>query len=151
MQGDSILETVLKQDRAVVLAGIVGIAALAWAYLVYLASGMGGMDTGMAMAQLRTWSAADFGLMFLMWAVMMTAMMVPTAAPMILMFATINRKRREQRVPYVPTGLFLSSYILIWTGFAAAVVPDDHLIQAVAIEVASPYVVHATAAWVGPQ
>ena len=33
----------------------------------------------------------------------------------------------------------------------AAVVADDHLVQAVAVEIASPYVVHATAAGVGPQ
>ena len=119
MQRDSALESVLKRDRAVVLAGIVGIAALAWAYLVYLALAMSNVGAGMAMAQLQSWTATDFGFMFLMWAVMMTGMMVPTAAPMILLFATINRKRRAQQRPYVPTGLFLSAYILIWTGFAA--------------------------------
>ena len=77
-----------------VLAGVVGVTALAWAYLVYLAQSMNNMGSGVAMAQLQSWSAADFGFMFLMWAVMMTAMMVPTAAPMILLFATVNRKNR---------------------------------------------------------
>ena len=103
-----------------VLAGVVGVVALAWAYLVYLAQSTNGMASGMAMAQLQSWGAADFGFMFLMWAVMMTAMMVPTAAPMILLFATVNRRRREQQGPFVPTAVFLSGYIVVWSGFAVA-------------------------------
>ena len=98
-----------------VLSGVVALVALAWAYMVYLAQSTSDMGSGMAMAQLQSWSAADFGLMFLMWAVMM----VPTAAPMILLFATINRRRREQERPYVPTGVFLSGYVIVWSGFAA--------------------------------
>ena len=82
-----------------VAAGIVAVAGLAWAYLAILAQDNSGM--GMAMAQLSSWSAADFGMMFLMWAVMMTAMMVPSAAPMLLIFATVNRRRQEQERPYV--------------------------------------------------
>ena len=120
MQSGSVLESVLRRDRMVVAVGIAAIAALAWAYLVYLALGMEEMGAGMAMAQMRSWTAADFALMFLMWSVMMVGMMPPTAAPMILMFANINRQRRDSQAPYVPTGLFLSSYLLVWTAFAAA-------------------------------
>ena len=114
------LESVLKRDRVVVATGTFAVVALAWAYLIYLAVGVGEMGPGMAMAQMRPWTVTDFGLMFLMWAVMMVGMMVPTAFPMILMFATINRSRREADAPYVSTGLFLSSYLLVWTLFAAA-------------------------------
>ncbi len=119
MQNVISLDAVLRRDRVVVMAGVVALAALAWAYMVYLAQSTRDMGSGMAMAQLQSWSAADFGLMFLMWAVMMVAMMVPTAAPMILLFATINRRRREQERPYVPTGVFLSGYVIVWSGFAA--------------------------------
>ena len=119
------LELVLKRDRAVVLSSLVIVASLAWAYLAYLAWNMqgsmsaGSMQMSVSTAQVRSWSGVDFGLMYLMWAVMMTAMMVPTAAPMILTFATVNRKRLEQRKPFVRTGVFLSGYLLIWGGFAA--------------------------------
>ena len=113
------LESVLRRDRVVIIASILAVAALSWAYMVYLAQGRG-MDMDMAMAQMSSWGAADFGLMFLMWAVMMTAMMIPTAAPMILLFAAVNRKRRENQGPYVPTGVFMSGYVLVWCGFAAA-------------------------------
>jgi predicted metal-binding membrane protein len=96
------------------------VAALAWAYTVYLAHDMGNMHMGMGMAmpKMQSWSLMDFVSMFLMWAVMMVAMMVPTAAPMILIFANVNRKRQEQERPYVPTAVFLSGYLLVWTGFS---------------------------------
>ncbi len=117
-QAITTIEAVLQRDRAVVLGGVVAVAALAWAYTIYLAQSSSNMDMGMA--QLQSWSAADFGLMFLMWAVMMTAMMVPSAAPMVLLFATVNRQRRKQQGPYVPTGVFLMGYVLVWSGFATA-------------------------------
>ena len=122
----SALEQALRRDRAIVIAAILVIAAIAWAYTVYLAeTGMGmgdgmGMGMSMAMADMRSWSAADFGLMFVMWAVMMVAMMAPSAAPMLLMFAALNRRRREQDAPYVPTGIFLAGYVVVWTAFAVA-------------------------------
>ena len=118
MQFATPIEAVLKRDRLVVMAGIVAVAALAWAYMVHLAQSNNGV--GMGMAQLQSWSTTDFGLMFLMWAVMMTGMMVPSAAPMIPLFTTVNRRRREQQGPFVSTGIFLSGYVLVWSGFAAA-------------------------------
>jgi predicted metal-binding membrane protein len=54
-----------------------------------------------------------------MWAVMMVAMMTPSAAPMILTFATINRRRRAQQGPFVPTAVFALGYLLVWGGFSA--------------------------------
>lgn len=115
MQQASLLEAVLRRDRAVVLAGLFVIAALAWAYTVYRA-----YDMGMAMPNMQSWGLIGFGPMFLMWVVMMVAVMVPTAAPMILVFATVNRRRREQERPYVSTGVFTLGYVLVWTGFAVA-------------------------------
>ena len=71
----------------------------------------------MAMPHMQTWGVTDLVLLFVMWAVMMVAMMVPSAAPMIFMF-TINRRRREQQQPYVPTAVFLGGYLLVWAGFS---------------------------------
>ena len=44
------LEAVLTRDRAIVLAGVVGLSALAWAYLLALAWRMPHEDMAMAMA-----------------------------------------------------------------------------------------------------
>jgi predicted metal-binding membrane protein len=114
------LEVVLKRDRLIVLAGLVGISGLAWTYVGYLAWDMGTMDMSMEMAmpRMQTWSVLDLVLLFIMWAVMMVAMMVPTAASMILIFAKIQRQRRAQERPYVPTVIFLSGYLLVWAGFS---------------------------------
>ena len=141
----SALEQVLKKDKVIIVAAIVVIAAIAWAYTVYLAgpggamggtemasdgstgghaaesdASMGGSGMGMAMANMRSWSVADFGLMYVMWAVMMVAMMAPSATPMLLMFATVNRRRRERDAPYVPVGMFLSGYVIVWAAFSLA-------------------------------
>jgi predicted metal-binding membrane protein len=124
MEQATLLEVVLKRDRIVVAAGLAGVVAVAWAYVFYLAWNMRGMtmnslDATMAMPLMQSWSIMDFGLMFIMWAVMMVAMMVPTAAPMILLFAMVNSRRREQQRPFVPTAVFLLGYVLVWSGFAA--------------------------------
>jgi predicted metal-binding membrane protein len=109
-------ETVLKRDRMIVLSGLAATVALAWVYVSYLARDMQSME--MAMPRMQAWGVADFALMFVMWAVMMVAMMTPSAAPMILTFANLNRRRRKQQVPYVSTGVFLLGYLAVWTGFS---------------------------------
>jgi len=120
MQSNTALETVLKRDRMIVLGGLAGITALAWAYTGYLARDRGriGMTMDMAMPHMQAWGVLDLLLVGIMWAVMMVAMMVPGAVPMLLMYTTINRRRRAQQQPYVPTVVFLGGYLLVWTGFS---------------------------------
>ncbi|MBA2442789.1 MAG: DUF2182 domain-containing protein [Rubrobacter sp.] len=113
-----VAETVLRRDRTIVLSGLVVILALSWTYVYWLAWEMQDTDMGIAMPRMQAWGVADFALMFAMWAVMMVAMMTPSAAPMVLTFAGITRRRREQQVPYVPTGVFLLGYLVVWAGFS---------------------------------
>ena len=54
---------------------------------------------GMIMPELQEWGLMAVLLLFLMWAVMMVAMMVPSAAPMILAFLTVNRRRQTTARP----------------------------------------------------
>ena len=56
--------------------------------------------------------------MFIMWIAMMVAMMLPSAAPMILLFGTVYHSRRARGDEFVSTGVFLSGYIAIWIVFA---------------------------------
>ena len=114
------IESLLKRDRVLVVVGILLIAVLAWAYTAYASYDMQSIGVVMGMPKTGSWSTVDWGSMFLMWTVMMTAMMVPTAAPMVLVFTAVNRKRQEQRRPFVPTSVFMSGYIAVWCGFAAA-------------------------------
>ncbi len=121
MEPATTLEIVLRRDRAIVTVGLVGVAALGWAYLLYVASDMSdmSMSADIAMPSTETWGVVDLALLFVMWVVMMLAMMVPAASPLILMVASINRKRRERDDPLVPTGLFLAGYLLVWTAYSA--------------------------------
>ena len=114
------LEAIVKRDRAIVLAGVAGLSALAWAYLLVLAWRMPHQDMAMAMAMphMHTWGATEVLLTWVMWAVMMVAMMTPSAAPMILMFATIHRRRRVEGRPAVPTAIFVLAYLVVWTAFS---------------------------------
>ena len=81
MTGYSVLERLLRRERLILALGTVAVVALAWAYL---ASGAG-MDTEM-MADMpdmapMPWTPVYAALLFVMWWVMMIAMMVPSAAP----------------------------------------------------------------------
>ena len=116
-----ILVEVLKRDRASVAFGLAGVATLSWIYLIYMAWGMRHMDVGMEMVimpAMQHWTAWDLLLVFLMWAVMMVAMMVPAASPVILLFAEINRHRNEPPGTLVATVQFLVGYLTAWTAFS---------------------------------
>ena len=78
---------------------------------------MVGMDRTMAMPPK---SAVDLLLLLAMWWVMMVGMMLPSVAPMILTFASINRNRRNRGEPYAPAALFTAGYLLAWGGFSVA-------------------------------
>jgi len=65
------------------------------------------------------WNVPGFLTMLAMWSIMMMAMMAPSAAPMIITFATVNRRRRERSAPYVPAAVFLLGYLIVWTAFSA--------------------------------
>ena len=115
------LESVLKRDRWVVLSSLFAVTALAWLYLVLLAFDMNDMAAmGDAMTKVRTtaWSTADFGLMFIMWVVMMVGMMLPSASPMIMMFTRINRTQRGRGEPFVPVAIFVAGYLAAWSAFS---------------------------------
>jgi predicted metal-binding membrane protein len=72
---------------------------------------------GMIMAP-AIWTAGYAALMFAMWWVMMAAMMLPSAAPILLLFARLNRNARGDR-PYAPTGIFALGYLAAWGLFSA--------------------------------
>jgi predicted metal-binding membrane protein len=118
------LSPVARRDRLVVSAGLVVIAILAWAYTIVLAQRMVGMGSGanmaleMTMPLVRPWGISDVLLTFIMWTVMMVAMMVPSAAAMVLTFAAVQRHRHERSLPYTPTGLFLLGYLALWSAYS---------------------------------
>jgi predicted metal-binding membrane protein len=117
-----VLLALLRHDRLLVLAGLFIVVVLAWAWLL-LGAGieMEQMDMagGQVMLMPPEWSPAYAALIVLMWAIMMMAMMLPSAAPAVLLVAALTRKRDTAGSAHV-AGLFASGYILVWIGFSLA-------------------------------
>lgn len=129
-------ETLLRRDRLIVGAALAVLVVASWLYLVHLAGAMSGMAMpaapaagatsgmasmpGMAMTAPASyaWSWVEVWALVVMWTVMMVAMMTPSAAPMVLTFATVHRRRAAAGGPTVPTALFVLGYLVVWAGFS---------------------------------
>ena len=116
------LERVIRRDRLVVAAGLSAVTLLAWLALWRMAADMGAMSSGagmpatMGMPEMRRWGAADLAWLFLMWTVMMVAMMLPSAAPLMLLVVGVYR-RRGTDARWL-TAAFTGGYIAAWTAFS---------------------------------
>jgi predicted metal-binding membrane protein len=116
------LESLLRRERLIVGGCLVAVVVLSWLYLLHLkaAMDMSGMDMpGMVMLDTQAWGAITLLLLFVMWAVMMVAMMVPSATPMIFAFLSLNQSRSATNRPLVPVGIFLLGYLVVWTAYSA--------------------------------
>jgi predicted metal-binding membrane protein len=106
----------LLRDRVVASAALAALVALSWAYLVM---GAGMEMPGMGMPMVRPeWTPGYFAVMCAMWLVMMAAMMLPSAAPMILLHLRVSRERRARGGAPLASGLFVLGYIAVWTAFS---------------------------------
>jgi predicted metal-binding membrane protein len=120
----SALEALLRRDRKVVVGALLAVIALCW---LWVALGVGMEMSAVEMTRMSrdmvmtpaVWTPAYAALMFAMWWVMMVAMMLPSAAPILLIFARISRREREAKRPWVPTGIFATGYLAVWAGFSA--------------------------------
>ncbi len=128
----SLTESVLRRDRWVVIAGLTAITLLAWVYIM-AGAGMGMSVWEMTTATLfphrtsmemqpQVWSLMRWLVIVLMWWVMMIAMMTPSVAPVILLYARAARraKANSQLVQAVAPATFAGGYLLAWLGFSAA-------------------------------
>jgi predicted metal-binding membrane protein len=131
-------ERLLKRDRMITLAGLAALCVLAWIYIVTGAGfGMSAWDMttlawfphqqahdtmpGMNLGG-TTWGPGTWALMVAMWWIMMIAMMTPSAAPTILLYARVHGYALAQggvQGRLAPTGAFAAGYLLVWLGFAA--------------------------------
>lgn len=116
---DAVLEIALRYDRRIIAAALTAVVALAWGYVVWLATAVEPMAAMMAAAT-REWSPADFAFMATMWGVMMVGMMTPSAAPMVLLYARVGRQAAGQGKPFAAAGWFAAGYLLAWLGFSLA-------------------------------
>ena len=113
-------QVVPRRDQILIATCILLICGFSWAYLVYLRgqeSSALASSTAMGMSMDSTGGVAGVLLTFAMWSVMMVGMMGPSAAPMLLLFATSQARREARRVPRL-TLLFGVGYLTVWLGFS---------------------------------
>jgi predicted metal-binding membrane protein len=125
-----------RRERIVVASCAVALTALAWLYLVHLARTTPGdatmLDMPMAMPMPASWSIAELGFLFWMWAVMMVGMMTPAAAPVMLLFAAAQARRGARRAR-IAVPMFALGYAIVWTGFSACAALAQWTLHALAM------------------
>jgi predicted metal-binding membrane protein len=147
-----IVELIKKRDHIVLLVALLASVAFAWVYLLHLDSSMSAMDpsnsmametnssirieldhVGMSMPMGPLWGRRNILLAILMWAVMMVAMMVPSATPMVLTYDGLNRRRYGDKIRYLATVVFLFGYLIVWIAFSLGATFFQFGFQAIAL------------------
>lgn len=77
----------------------------------------------------RPWSAVEAAFTLTMWVVMMVGMMLPSASPMILLYARVGRQSQRDGKPFASAGYFTGGYLMAWTAFALAATLGQWLIE----------------------
>ena len=106
------MSLIREQPRTTIVmfsAAVLGWLLLTWAVV----------DMSHPLAQLMmpvdpAWSATNIVAVVLMWSTMMMAMMLPSAAPMILTFANLAARKRQSYLSWT----FASAYLVMWTVFS---------------------------------
>jgi predicted metal-binding membrane protein len=119
MRNRTPLESLLIRDRWLTGAALVITIALCWAWIVQLARDMYGAMTGpSAWMMTDQWDFTHLALLFAMWVVMMAGMMLPSAAPAILLYAGVIRKSPGGGRATALVYAFAGGYLVVWTLFS---------------------------------
>ena len=112
-------ESLLLRDRWLIGGALAVSIALCWAWIVPMARDMyGSMEGASAWMMTDTWDFTHLVLLFAMWVVMMAGMMLPSAAPTLLLYAGVIRKSPEAGRAQAHVHAFAGGYLLIWTAFS---------------------------------
>jgi predicted metal-binding membrane protein len=128
----------LGGERLVVILSLAGVVALAWLWLWRQAGAMNmsGMEMpGMAMTMpaLTTPDPLGVGVIFIMWVVMMAGMMLPSAAPAILLYGAMVRKHAERGSVLPAVWTFVAGYLVVWAAFSVGAALLQALLQHAAL------------------
>ena len=128
---------VLRHERWLLAAALAVLVALAWAW-VWDGAGMGMPAAEMTALSLFPHRLPDvpgampapFGLVVAMWWVMMAAMMLPSAAPLVLLYGQVARHHaRTQGQALAPASVLLAGYLAAWLGFSVAAAAAQRLLE----------------------
>jgi len=121
MSQPTALELALRRDRWWIAASLALTVLLCWAWIVPMARDMYGAMDGAAQWMMRGGSGWSYALLlFAMWAAMMAGMMLPSAAPTLLLYANVVRRSAAGDDTAAHVRAFAAGYLLAWGGFSLA-------------------------------
>ena len=97
-------------------ATVAAFALACWAFLAWTAVDMGNPLALLMMPMSADWTVPNTLAIFAMWAIMMAAMMLPSAWPMVRTFAEVSSRNRE----ITRMRAFVGAYLIVWIGFSIA-------------------------------
>lgn len=98
-------------NQTFIILSVCQLIYLSWHYMLY----------DMTMDPIAIWSVADVFMLFIMWAIMMAGMMLPSAIPVILLVDKLNRQRISSNKTYTATIIFTFDYTIIWCLYSVAI------------------------------
>lgn len=138
-----VVENLLHRDGLIVAGALAVLVLIAAIYTVLgVGMDMSAIDMTrmarpigepMTMAMEPRWSVGHALVVFFMWWVMMIAMMTPSAAPLVLLFAAVKRMGPEADRSAVLSGFLLCGYLVAWAGFSAVAVAAQWTAEAVGV------------------
>lgn len=119
---ETVAAPILTRDRLAIVASLAGITCLAWVYLWFDAAHMSAMHmAGEMNAKGSPWAPGSLAMVFAMWSIMMVGMMLPSAAPAVLLYGGMVRKNAERGKILPSVWTFTAGYLAVWTGFSLTV------------------------------
>jgi len=124
----TILESALRDERSTAVVLFVLLPLVSWAWIGVMAHDMYGPMTG-ASAWMMTarWDLTHLLLLWAMWAVMMTGMMLPSATPTLLLYAVVARQRSKESATREIYAI-AAGYLVAWTLFSLGVTALQRLL-----------------------
>jgi len=132
------------KDRMTVYIGVLIVLLTSWVYIIGMGWHMGTLplsgemteDSSLLTSILtwmppmnNAWQAQDFFLLFLMWSVMMTAMMTPSILPMLMLFTTLSIRQKQQGQEPSSTLVLLAGYLTSWILFSLVITFPQYLMH----------------------
>ncbi len=113
----ALVRQALRHAEILTAMGLVFVAS--WAFVAWMTLSMSHPVVRLAMPLDTAWSGATAVAVVVMWGGMMIAMMLPSAAPMILAFDTLERRDAPAGRATPRSLAFGGAYLLVWIGFSA--------------------------------
>ncbi|MGH9253066.1 MAG: DUF2182 domain-containing protein [Vicinamibacterales bacterium] len=127
----TLVEWAARRDRFVIGAGLLVVILLSWAWIVPMAHDMYGPMTGASRWMMTaTWDTQYVILLWAMWSVMMAGMMLPSASPMLLLYATALRRGPAAAAPAPRVYAMAGGYLLVWMLFSIGATALQRMLSA---------------------